>query len=90
MIKNKPIEYRTLTNFYKKGKTGSFNAKGKIIRVNNNRNRELSYQKGKKINQNNSMLINEIVYNVQSIKLPNKEKFRNETLKRNDKKQNKI
>ena len=84
-IKNKPITYRTLTNFYKKGKTESYNAKDIIIRVNNNRNRELSYQKGKKPNQNNSMSNNEVVYNVKSIKLPKEEKFRNETPKRNDK-----
>ena len=36
------------------------------------------------------MLNNEVVYNVKSSKLPNEEKFMNETPKRNDKKQNKL
>ena len=90
VIKNKPITYRTLTNFYKKGKTESFNSKDIIIRVNNNRNRELSYQKGKKLNQNNSLSNNKVIYNVKSIKLPNEEQIRNKTPKRNDKKQNRL
>ena len=85
VIKKKPITYRTLTNFYNKGKTESLNGNDIIIKVNNN-NRELSYQKGKKINQNNSMPNNEVIYNVKSIKLSKEEQSRNKTPKRNDKK----
>jgi len=88
VIKTKPIAYRTLTNFYKKGKTETFNSNDIIIKVNNNR--ELSYQKGKKLNQNNSMPNNEKIYNDKSIKLANEETSGNKTPKRNDKKQKKL
>jgi Dullard-like phosphatase family protein len=87
-IKNKPITYRTLTNFYKKGKTESFNTNDIIIKVNNNR--ELSYQKGKKLNQNKRVPNNEVINNVKSIKLVNEEQNRNKTPNRNDKKQKKL
>ena len=88
VVKNKPITYRTLTNFYKKGKTELFNTNDIIIKVNNNR--EFSYQKGKKISQNKSMSNNEVIYNVKSIKLAKEEQTKNKTPKRNEKKQNKL